>query len=101
MDIRTRSQRLIGILVLMCFLAGLFPWQVQAESFTAEVVVNSMVVRSGPAVSYSVVARLSKASSNISFGLSVRCAQAVFESAMVSTPMMVRRCLIFFLIKGF
>ena len=60
MDIRTRSQRLIGILVLMCFLAGLFPWQAQAESFTAEVVVNSMVVRSGPAVSYSVVARLGK-----------------------------------------
>ena len=60
MDIRTGSQRLIGILLLMCFLTGLFVLPARAESFTAEVVVNSMVVRSGPAVSYGVVARLSK-----------------------------------------
>ena len=50
MDIRTGSQRLIGILLLMCFLTGLFVLPARAESFTAEVVVNSMVVRSGPAV---------------------------------------------------
>ena len=60
MNIRIHKRSIIAWLLLLCLWVTLFSFPAKAESFTAEVTVASMMVRSGPSAKYELIDRLSK-----------------------------------------
>ena len=60
METNVQSKRITALLLVMMLTFALFAPSAAAESFTAEVTVNKMTVRSGPNPSYDVIATLTK-----------------------------------------